>query len=189
MPLQATQLLWINMVSAITIQFAFIFEPAEPGIMKRAPRKTGSGLMNRHDIIQMAYVSVLIAVISLVSQDWLIRAGLDQKTASTMMVNVIVISKIFYLFNIRTSKPALSDALFTNPKAFLIIGIMLLLQAAFTYIPFMQQAFQTEALTLREWGIAFATGLIILLITEVDKAYRIYEKRRRKKDMFVSKCS
>lgn len=41
MPLQAAQLLWINMVSAITIQFAFIFEPAEDGIMARAPRKTG----------------------------------------------------------------------------------------------------------------------------------------------------
>ena len=42
MPLQATQLLWINMVSAITIQFAFIFEPAEKGIMQRKPRKLGT---------------------------------------------------------------------------------------------------------------------------------------------------
>lgn len=46
LPLQATQLLWINMVSAITIQFAFIFEPAEPGIMNRKPRKTGNKLMS-----------------------------------------------------------------------------------------------------------------------------------------------
>src|SRR5699024_9573272 len=55
LPLQATQLLWINMVSAITIQFAFIFEPAEPGIMNRKPRKTGNKLMSRHDVWQIAY--------------------------------------------------------------------------------------------------------------------------------------
>ena len=59
MPLTPTQLLWINMVSAITIQLAFIFEPAEPGLMNRPPRKTSAKLMNRHDIFQMTYVSVL----------------------------------------------------------------------------------------------------------------------------------
>ncbi|MEL1196052.1 cation transporting ATPase C-terminal domain-containing protein, partial [Staphylococcus epidermidis] len=94
MPLQATQLLWINMVSAITIQFAFIFEPAEDGLMTRKPRKTGQALMNKHDVFQMAYVSVLMALIGLLAYDWLLGRGVDQVTASTMMVNIIVISKI-----------------------------------------------------------------------------------------------
>lgn len=84
MPLQATQLLWINMVSAITIQFAFIFEPAEDQIMERPPQKTGSRLMNRHDIFQMGYVSVLMALISILAHDWLLAQGLDQVTASTI---------------------------------------------------------------------------------------------------------
>lgn len=67
MPLQPTQLLWINTVSAITIQFAFIFEPAEKRIMLKKPRKNGNRLLNNHDIWQMAYVSVLIALISIIS--------------------------------------------------------------------------------------------------------------------------
>lgn len=172
MPLQATQLLWINMVSAITIQFAFIFEPAEKGIMQRKPRKTGNRLLNTHDIWQMAYVSVLMAVISILAYEWLLTQDVDQAVASTMMVNIVVLSKIFYLFNIRTSESAFSKASFTNPKAFLIIGVMVALQVVLTYVPFMQKAFHTANLSLTGWGIALLSGAVILLVTELDKWFR-----------------
>lgn len=177
MPLQAAQLLWINMVSAITIQFAFIFEPAEDGIMARAPRKTGQTLMNKHDIFQMAYVSVLMALIALWAYDWLLGRGVDQVTASTMMVNIIVISKIFYLFNIRTTKLAFSKAFFSNPKAFGIIAGMIVLQLILTYVPFMQKLFYTEPLTLLEWAVSIGAGFLILIITECDKIIRLKLKR------------
>ncbi|VTT37257.1 HAD ATPase, P-type, family IC [Enterococcus casseliflavus] len=172
LPLQATQLLWINMVSAITIQFAFIFEPAESGIMSRKPRKTGNKLLNRHDIWQMAYVSILMAVISLIAHDWLLLQGVSEAVASTMMVNIVVLSKIFYLFNIRTSAPAFSKASFTNPKAFVIIGVMLVLQLLLTYVPFMQSAFHTEDMSLIGWVISAASGMVVLLVTEFDKWLR-----------------
>lgn len=172
MPLAATQLLWINMVSAITIQFAFIFEPAEAGIMNRPPKKTGTALMDRHDIIQMAYVSVLLAVIGLTAYEWLLGRGVDTTTASTMLVNIIVMSKICYLFNIRTKDFAFSKAFFSNKMAFVIIGIMLLLQLLLTYLPLMQQAFHTTDMSLLEWGIALLAGLLTLAVTELDKLVR-----------------
>lgn len=173
MPLQATQLLWINMVSAITIQFAFIFEPAEEGIMNRPPRKTGRGLMNKQDIFQMTYVSILMAIVSIISYEWLMYTGADQVTASTMMVNIIVFSKIFYLFSIRTSKLAFSRSFFTNPKAFLIIGIMLVLQLILTYVPFMQEAFHTSAMTSKEWGLSLLCGITVLIVVEFNKFIRL----------------
>lgn len=173
MPLQATQLLWINMVSAITIQFAFIFEPAEEGIMNRPPRKTGRGLMNKQDIFQMTYVSILMAIVSIISYEWLMYTGADQVTASTMMVNIIVFSKIFYLFSIRTSKLAFSRSFFTNPKAFLIIGIMLVLQLILTYVPFMQGAFHTSAMTSKEWGLSLLCGITVLIVVEINKYIRL----------------
>lgn len=173
MPLQATQMLWINMVSAITIQFAFIFEPAEKGIMHRRPRKTNQAMMNRHDVIQMAYVSVLMALSALFSYEWLQSLGADAKTASTMMLNIIIISKIFYLFNIRTPKLAFSKEFFGNKKAFYVILVMLLLQLALTYVPFMQEVFYTEPLTLNEWLAAILCGMFVLVITEIDKFIRL----------------
>lgn len=157
LPLQATQLLCINMVSAITIQFAFIFEP---GIMNRKPRKTGNKLMSRHDVWQMAYVSVLMAVISLIAHDWLLGQGVSEAVASTVMVNTVVLSKVFYLFNIRTSKSAFSKASFTNPKAFLIISVIVILQLLLTYVPFMRGAFSTESISLVGWLIALVQVLL-----------------------------
>lgn len=167
LPLQATQLLWINMVSAITIQFAFIFEPAEPGIMNRKPRKTGNKLMSRHDVWQIAYVSVLMAVISLIA----LGQGVSEAVASTVMVNTVVLSKVFYLFNIRTSESAFSKVSFTNPKAFLIISVIVILQLLLTYVPFMQGAFSTESISLVGWLIAIGAGIIVLLVTELDKYF------------------
>lgn len=178
MPLQATQLLWINMVSAITIQFAFIFEPAESGIMKRKPRRTENGLLAKHDIWQMAYVSVLVAVISLLTNEWILAQGVSQVVASTLMINVVVFSKIFYLFNIRTSDFALSKSLFTNPKAFLIIGIMILLQLVLTYMPFMQGVFDTASLSWEAWIVTILSSSSILIITEIDKYFRLKKQKR-----------
>lgn len=185
MPLQPTQLLWINMVSAITIQFAFIFEPAEDGLMQRMPRNTKKGLLNGHDIFQMAYVSILMALVSLIAYEWLIAQGADVPTASTMMVNIIVFSKIFYFFSIRTSHPAFSSVFFSNKKAFWIIGLMIFLQLILTYVPFMQVLFSTEPLNLIEWGLSIAAGIIVLLIAELDKGIRyIIKKETRDNQSF-----
>ena len=140
--------------------------------MERIPRKSGNRLFNNHDIWQMAYVSVLMAVISILAYEWLLTQDVDQAVASTMMVNIVVLSKIFYLFNIRTSESAFSMASFTNPKAFLIIGVMVVLQVVLTYVPFMQKAFHTANLSLTGWGIALLSGAVILLVTELDKWFR-----------------
>ncbi|MDI6554001.1 HAD-IC family P-type ATPase [Leuconostoc falkenbergense] len=176
MPLTATQLLWINMVSALTLQLAFIFEPAEPGLMSRPPRKTTDKLMSRYDVFQMVYVSVIIAAVALAVFEYL-----DSMTgfavASTMAVNVIIFGKIFYLFNIRTAAPALSRSFWTNPMAFGAIAAMIILQIIFTYVPFMQGVFSTAGLSFNHWVIVLATGLIVLVVTELDKYRRMLRSK------------
>lgn len=172
MPLTPTQLLWINMVSAITIQLAFIFEPAEPGLMNRPPRKTSAKLMNRHDIFQMTYVSVLIAATGLAVFESL-GSNVSFTVASTMVVNIIIFGKIFYLFNIRTEAPVLSRSLWSNPMAFVAVGLMIVLQIFFTYVPFMQNVFSTAALSWFDWLIVILTGTIVLVITEIHKYFRL----------------
>ncbi|MBZ6002843.1 HAD-IC family P-type ATPase [Leuconostoc gelidum subsp. aenigmaticum] len=175
MPLTPTQLLWINMVSAITIQLAFIFEPAEPGLMNRPPRKTSAKLMNRHDIFQMTYVSVLIAATGLAVFEAL-GSNVSFAVASTMVVNIIIFGKIFYLFNIRTEAPVLSRSLWSNPMAFVAVGLMIVLQIFFTYMPFMQNIFSTAALSWLNWLIVILTGAIVLVITEIHKYFRLHKQ-------------
>lgn len=179
LPLVPTQLLWINMVSAITIQFAFIAEPAEPGIMDRPPRKTGRSLMNKHDVFQMTYVSIIIAMMGLIAFDVLTGQGVSHEVASTVAVNIIVLGKVFYLFNIRTPLLAISKTLFENKLAFIVIGILMVLQLGLTYLPFMQGIFKTAGMSGQQWLIAIACGLVVLLVAELDKIIRISLNRHR----------
>ncbi|GAK48258.1 cation-transporting ATPase [Secundilactobacillus oryzae JCM 18671] len=183
LPLVPTQLLWINMVSAITIQFAFIFEPEEEGIMQRPPRKTGTSLLNKRDVFQLTYVSILIAAMGLWAFDWLTSSGVSHIVASTITVNVIIMGKIFYLFNIRTPHLAFGRHFFTNPMAFATIGLLIVLQLLLVYLPFMQGVFKTGNMTLEQWGIAAAAGFVTLLVTELDKVIRIMINHKRKTKM------
>lgn len=181
MPLQATQLLWINLVSALTIQFAFIFEPGASDLMKRPPRASASRLLGKRELIQLGYVSLLIALVGLLAYEGLIQAGTSSALASTAMVNIIVFSKIFYLFNIRTDASAFSSASFTNKKAFLIILLMIVLQLGLTYLPFMQDAFSTTGMQLGEWILTILCGFSILVITELEKVFFHKKKALRLK--------
>ena len=177
-PLVPTQLLWINMVCAITIQFAFLFEPAEEGLMKRMPRKSNQAFLNRKDVWQIVYVSFLIAGLGISAFKWLTLQDISTVVASTVTLNVIVVGKIFYLFNIRTPKPALSKDIFRNPMAFAIIAVLLILQAGITYLPFMQVIFSTANLDWHLWLIPVFAGIVVLIVTELDKLWGIRRQKR-----------
>lgn len=82
------------MVSALTIQFAFIFEPAESGIMKRGPRDVTKGILGKYDVFEVVYVSLLISGLGMFFYDMLTNQGLSAVVGSTMTLNVIIFGKI-----------------------------------------------------------------------------------------------
>lgn len=171
-PLQPVQLLWINLVAAITIQFAFVFEKAAPGLMKRPPRPVSSKLMNRHDLIQIGYVSALMAIFALVAYDWFTGHDASVINATTMMINVIVISKLFYFFSIRTTGNGLKQIKTITGQAWAVIGIMLAFQLILTYTPIMQKAFHVTGISLFEWLAVIVFSCLIMLVVEADKWIR-----------------
>ncbi|KRM89911.1 HAD-IC family P-type ATPase [Liquorilactobacillus cacaonum] len=180
MPLYPTQLLWINMVSALTIQFAFIFEPAESGIMYRGPRNISKGILTKMNIIEITYVAILIASLGMVAYNIMTGLGMSHTMGSTMTLNIIVFGKIFYLFNIRNNHLVLSKYFFQNKKVFYIVGILVLLQVGIIYLPFMQEIFHTGSIDLfYGWILPSIAGLLVLMVTEVIKVIRlIYTKKQ-----------
>lgn len=88
------------------------------------------------------------------------------------MVNIIIGGKIFYLFNIRTANFALSKDILANKKAFLVIGIMLLLQIILTYVPFMQELFSTTGVSVAAFILSLLSGVIVFIVVELDKLVR-----------------
>lgn len=173
LPLYPTQLLWINMVSALTIQFAFIFEPAEEKIMSRGPRNVHQNILNKIDVGEIVFISLLISSVGIFFYDYFSNQGVSNFIGSTMTLNVIIFGKIAYLFILRNRRPLISKYFFQNIRAFYIIGILILLQLFIIYTPFMEDIFHTTNVNLfYGWLIPFIAGIIVLIIAEIFKAIR-----------------
>lgn len=171
LPLTPVQILWVNMVVAITLALALAFEPAEPGVMQRPPRKSSQALLNGAFLRRIALVSVLIGGSAMALFQLAILQGLDLATARTVTVTALVVAQAGYLLNSRhlnsfSLKPSL---LFTNRIAWLAIGILVLLQLAFVYSPLLQLWFGTQPLSLQHWFWSLGAALLIMLLVEVEK--------------------
>jgi len=171
-PITPLQILWVNMVTAVTLALALAFEPGEPGIMKRTPRNPRAPILSGYLLWRIGYVSGLIAVAALVLFFYEMRHGTSLNRAQTIAVNTLVVGQIAYLFNTRFIwQSSLSvRRLLANPVAWSVVGVLILLQLGFTYLPFMQMAFSTGAMTLADWGIVGSIGLGVFLAVEFEKA-------------------
>ncbi|SEQ39715.1 plasma-membrane calcium-translocating P-type ATPase/potassium and/or sodium efflux P-type ATPase,TIGR01523 [Ectothiorhodospira magna] len=172
LPLTPVQILWVNMVVAVTLALALAFEPAEPGVMQRPPRKPGASIMDKAMLIRLAIVSVLIGSATIAMFKFELMRGMDLDVARTMAVNTLVIAQAFYLFNARflTESSLSIKLLFSNRAALIAVGVLVLLQMGFVYLPFMNLWFGTAALELRHWLVPLAIGATVFLLIELEKA-------------------
>ena len=179
LPLEPVQLLWINMVSAVTISFAFVFEPAESNIMSKNPRHKNENIIKKQDTVRILYVAMLIASLGLGVNQHLLSVGVNHNIASTVTLNIIVFCKIFYLFNIRNDSSAISKNFFTNKIAFLVVGILIALQMCITYIPQMHSIFRTTSVEMQNWLYPLYCGFIVFSIVEIEKILSFKLKKIR----------
>ncbi|GFZ87563.1 HAD-IC family P-type ATPase [Nesterenkonia alkaliphila] len=171
LPLTPLQVLWANMVTAVTLAFAFAFEPAEKGLMQRPPRDPGRGIVELRHIVQIAVVSLLIAGVTTGIFRWRIEAGDDLDTARTLATTVLVVCQGFYLFNVKAleSTSLRFEALSNNSVAWLCLIGLTALQLLFIYAPPLQQLFDSSALGPRYLLIISLAGLAVFVVTEVLK--------------------
>lgn len=174
LPITPLQVLWVNLITAVTLSLALSFEPSEPGIMERRPRDPSASLLDSEAIIRILYVSVLIGGATIAVFQYLVGEGVDLDVARTVAVNTLVVGQIFYLFTARFARvSSLRRELFTtNPVSWLCVGIMLALQLAFCYLPFMQAGFATTAVGPVGWFIPVIVGIIVFAAVEADKLIR-----------------
>ena len=173
MPVTVGQILWVNMVTAVTLALALAFEPAEQGVMAQPPRPPKQALITRPLGIRIAYVSLLMTLITLVAFEWELTRGSSVEVARTTAVNVLVVGELLYLFNVRHfTRSALNVEAFTgNRVAVWVSGILVVLQLAFTYLPVMQQVFHTAPLGWASWAVIVGLGVAKFLAVEAEKAF------------------
>jgi Ca2+-transporting ATPase len=178
LPMMPTQLLWINLVTAIALALPLAFEVKEPNVMNRPPRKPDEALFNGFVTFRVFFVSILMTVGTIVLFSWeyteSLARGMVQADAlarsQTIAVTFIIFFQIFYLINCRSLKDSvLKIGIFSNGFFFLGVGAILLLQALFIYTPFMQKVFGTASLDSRDLLISLAAGSAIFLIISLEK--------------------
>ncbi|OGB20941.1 MAG: carbonate dehydratase [Burkholderiales bacterium RIFCSPLOWO2_02_FULL_57_36] len=173
LPITPVQILWVNMVTAVTLSLAIAFEQGEADIMRRPPRDPKEPLLSRFLIWRIVLVSVLLVAGSLGLFLWELDHGKDLATARTVAVNALVMGEITYLFNCRhmTASALNREGMLGNRFVLLAIGLLLVFQMLFTYLPVMQAMFGTAGLDLASWGRVVLFGLALMLIVEAEKFF------------------
>ncbi|WP_214698450.1 MULTISPECIES: cation-transporting P-type ATPase [unclassified Exiguobacterium] len=170
-PLSPVQILWVNMVVAITLSLAIAFEPLEESTMKRPPRPANVPLLSRYYIFRVTFVSILIGGGSLWINYMLGDFDYSTEKLQTITLNAIVMAQLFHLYNCRTELvPAFNRRFFDNKIAFIVSGLLIALQLFITYVPFMHTLFGTAPLTWEDWIYPVAFGAVVFVIVEIEKA-------------------
>ncbi|MEG1210401.1 MAG: cation-transporting P-type ATPase [Leclercia sp.] len=169
-PLTPVLILWMNMATSATLSFGLAFEAAERNIMQRPPRQTGQHVMDAFAVWRVAFVGTLIAVAAFALEAWLAPRGHSAEFIRTVLLQMLVCAQWVYMINCRNSNGfSLNRGLLANKGIWLVTGVLLLLQLAIIYLPFMQVLFGTEALPLRYWGVTLAIAAVMFLVIEVEK--------------------
>ena len=170
MPITPVQILWVNMVTAVTLALALAFEPMEKKVMELSPRDPDEPILGGYFLWRIALVSVLIGGFTFLLSNMFYVGDADMDRVRTIAVNTLVAGQLFYLLNCRKFYEGIfSQAFFGNKYVFMAIGALVLLQLLFTYAPFMNALFQTSPISLMEWGYVTGAGLIVLFVVEIEK--------------------
>lgn len=171
LPLTPVQILWVNLITSVTLSLALAYEKAEPGLMERKPRGNGGAVLSRRSFVHVIVASLLIGGATLAVYFLQLRSGTSEGIAQTSAITMLVLGQLAYLFNCRfLTRSSLTLKVFTGNKAIWIsIGALMALQLLFTYAPFMQAWFNSTSIGLGEWALAIVFALGIFLAVEAMK--------------------
>jgi len=173
MPITPAQILWVNMITAVTLALALAFEAAEPDIMQRRPRDPREPLLTRFLMWRTVFVGALLVAGGMGLFLWELEHGASIPVARSVAVNAVLIGEVFYLFNMRSlTGSVLKPAGFLGNRYVLwAIGVLLVCQAAFTYLPVLQTLFGSAAISPAAWLRILGFGVALLLLVEAEKAF------------------
>jgi Ca2+-transporting ATPase len=174
LPLLATQLLWINLLTDGLPALALGVDPPDAGLMDRPPRPRGEGVITRRMWAGIFFVGAMMALGTLLVLDASLPGGLIEgvgnlRYAQTMAFTTLVLFQLFNVFNARSDEESALRGLFRNAWLWGAIGVSLALHAAVVYVPFLQNAFSTVSLSLTDWLRCAAVASSVLWLREFGK--------------------
>lgn len=175
MPITPIQILWANMITAVTLGIALAFEDADKNIMKKAPKAIDEPLLNRDLMWHILYVTMLFLVAVFGVYYYAIESSMSVEYARTLSLNTLVFLEIFHLLyirNLNTLDLRLKDVM-ANRVVWSAIGVIFFAQIAITYIPALQNIFATDALVMVDVVIMFIICIVFFIALEAEKQIRL----------------
>lgn len=175
LPVTAVQILWVNLITGITLGVALAFEPTEAGTMARPPRRRDAPILTGELIWHVVLVAglFLAAVFGIFS--YAIDKGHSLALAQTMAMNTLVVLEIFHLFFIRNIHgTSLTWAAVCGTRVVWVVVVTITLaQFAVTYAPPLQLVLGTEPVPLWDGALIVAAGVAFFAIIEIEKQIRL----------------
>jgi magnesium-transporting ATPase (P-type) len=171
LPVRPTQLLWINLVAAVTLALPLAFEGKERDVMRRPPRSPSEPILSALVLRRTALAATLMTAgaVGLFLWEWHreLAAGVEPvqalAEAQTLTVTSVIFFQVFYLLESRSFDRSLfATGIRENPAVLLGVAAILGLQAVFVYTPFMHRVFGTAPLDPWDLGRAALVGIVIL---------------------------
>jgi Ca2+-transporting ATPase len=177
LPLVATQLLWINLVTDGAPALALGVDAAEPGLMRRPPRPAGEPVITGAMWRGIFFVGAVMAAGTIYVLDASLPGGFvkgsgNLRYAQTMCFTTLMLFQLFNVFNARSEDESAFRGLFTNRWLWAAVAVSIVLQVVVLYTPFLQRAFSTQPLTLSDWLRCIAIASTVLWVREIEKFAR-----------------
>ncbi len=174
LPLLATQILWINLLTDSAPALAMGVDPEVDDVMASRPRKPTERAIDARMWAGIASVGLVMAIVSLLAIDLFLPGGLVEgddtlEVARTAGFTTLVMAQLFNAFNARSETTSAFHGLFVNPWLWGAVLLGAVLQVAVVEVPFLQVAFGTASMDLAHWGACVALASVVLWYDEVRK--------------------
>ncbi len=167
-PLLPIHILWINLVTDGLPGLALAVEPAEKNIMQRPPRNPGQSIFADGLGVHVMWVGLLLAALTIGTQAYAIH--INDTHWQTMVFTVLCLGQLMHVMAIRSEKISLfRQGIFSNPKLIITVVITFFLQMGIIYIPFFNEIFKTQPLTVKELVFCIAISSVIFIAVEIEK--------------------
>lgn len=174
LPLLATQILWINLVTDGGPALALGVDRADKDVMRQPPRPRGEGVITGRMWVGIFFVGAIMTVGTLFVFDAALPGGMIEGSGTlaygqTMAFTTLVMFQLFNIFNARSDDRSAFHGLFTNRWLWSAVVLSLLLHACVVYTPFLQDAFSTVSLNTGDWLFCAAVSSSVLWLRELSK--------------------
>ena len=190
-PLLATQLLWINLLTDAAPALAMGVDPQTDDVMARSPRKLTDRVIDRDMWIDIAFIGIIMATVTLIGMDMHLEGGLftdrsiggthefQMIEARTMGFTILVFAQLFNAIASRSARQSAFVGLFSNKWLWGAIGLSVVLQLVVIYVPFLNSAFGTTPLGPWAWVECICLAAVVLIASEIYKAImRVIDRKR-----------